>query len=68
MRLSMCVTCQKIQNAEGVWHQAELHWRFQRGLDFSYSFCPACMVELYPELCRTILNRKTSLSESTAPR
>lgn len=49
--LPICAKCKSILNDQGDWQQIESYIRERSEADFSHSFCPICLKELYPEFC-----------------
>jgi PAS domain S-box-containing protein len=47
--LSMCSSCKKIKDDQGLWQHVEAYVRRHSNAEFSHGFCPDCMNELYPE-------------------
>ena len=64
--LQVCAACKKIQNTEGAWHQAKLHCQAHSQADFSHGFCPACIIELYPDLYQAVLDRRAEITNVLA--
>jgi transcriptional regulator with PAS, ATPase and Fis domain len=47
--LPICASCNKIRDLQGSWRHIETYIREHTGADFSHSFCPECILRLYPE-------------------
>jgi len=50
--LPICMKCKKIRDDQGLWNPMEIYVRDRTEAEFSHSFCPECMKELYPEVAR----------------
>lgn len=48
--LPICSCCKKIRDEQGEWNQLEMYIRSRSDAEFTHSFCPECMKELYPEI------------------
>lgn len=48
--LPICVSCKKIRDDQGYWHQVELYIRDHTEAEFSHSICPECTKKLYPDI------------------
>lgn len=51
--LPICVSCKKIRDDSGYWHQVELYVRDHTEAEFSHSICPECAKKLYPDIENT---------------
>jgi PAS domain S-box-containing protein len=47
--LPICMRCKMIRDDQGHWNPMEVYVRERTEAEFSYSFCPECMKEFYPE-------------------
>jgi hypothetical protein len=56
--IPICSSCKKIRDDEGFWQQVEVYIKNHSEADFSHGICPDCLVKLYPDIGRTLLNRK----------
>jgi hypothetical protein len=50
--LPMCAGCKKIRDGENYWRTVEEYFKQSLDIDFSHSFCEACLERLYPELAQ----------------
>lgn len=48
--LPICSGCKKIRDEHGEWNQLEMYIRSHTQAEFTHSFCPECMKQLYPEI------------------
>jgi len=48
--LPICAKCKKIRDDSGIWNQIDSYIQKHTGTRFTYSICPECKDELYPEL------------------
>jgi PAS domain S-box-containing protein len=48
--LPICAECKKIRDDNGYWNQIEEFIQNHSDAEFTHSFCPECMKNLYPEL------------------
>ncbi len=48
--LSICSNCKKIQNTKNKWYKIEDYFKEYLAINFSYSVCPECKEELYPDI------------------
>ena len=48
--LPICAACKKIRDDNGYWKQIEEFIRTHSDAEFTHSFCPDCMRNLYPEV------------------
>lgn len=48
--LPICAACKKIRDDNGYWKQIEDFIQTHSDAEFTHSFCPDCMRNLYPEL------------------
>ena len=52
--LPICALCKKIRDDRGYWNQVEEYICNHSEAEFSHSFCPECMNNLYPEFAKKI--------------
>jgi AmiR/NasT family two-component response regulator len=50
--LPICMTCKKIRDDEGYWHQVEEYIEARSKAEFSHGLCPSCARDMYPEFFR----------------
>ena len=48
--LPICAGCKKIRDDDGFWNHMETYVSKHSDAEFTHSLCPACMVELYPDI------------------
>jgi PAS domain S-box-containing protein len=48
--LPICAGCKRIRDDKGYWNQIELFIQSHSDAEFTHSFCPDCMKNLYPEV------------------
>lgn len=48
--LPICMSCKKIRDDKGYWHQVEIYIKKHSEINFSHGLCPNCAQKLYPEL------------------
>lgn len=48
--LPICAECKKIRDDKGYWNQIEEFIQTHSEAEFTHSFCPDCMKNLYPEV------------------
>lgn len=48
--LPICASCKKIRDDNGYWNQIEEFIQTRSDAEFTHSFCPDCMKNLYPEV------------------
>jgi PAS domain S-box-containing protein len=48
--LPICASCKKIRDDQGCWNQIEIYIQQHSEAEFTHSFCPECMRDLYPEV------------------
>ncbi len=48
--LPMCVSCKKIKDDNGNWHQIESYIQKRSNADVSHGICPECAEKLYPDI------------------
>lgn len=48
--LPICAACKKIRDDKGYWNQIEEFIQTHSDAEFTHSFCPDCMRNLYPEV------------------
>lgn len=48
--LPICSSCKKIRDDNGYWNQIETYIQGHSDAEFTHSFCPECMKQLYPEV------------------
>jgi PAS domain S-box-containing protein len=48
--LPICAACKKIRDDNGYWNQIEEYIQTHSDAEFTHSFCPDCMRNLYPEV------------------
>jgi hypothetical protein len=46
--LPICMSCKKIRDEKGRWHEVEHYVRDHSEADFSHGICPECSARLYP--------------------
>lgn len=51
--LPICAGCKKIRHEDGSWSQVEDYITGHSDIEFTHSFCDACIVDLYPEHANT---------------
>lgn len=47
--LPICMSCKKIRDDGGYWHQVEAYIEAHSRAEFSHGLCPSCARDLYPE-------------------
>lgn len=52
--ITRCCSCQKIRNKAGEWLDLEKSRLDIKKTLFSHSVCPACLVDLYPEIAPAV--------------
>jgi PAS domain S-box-containing protein len=55
--LPVCASCKKIRDDEGYWNPMEVFIQGHSDAEFTHSFCPDCMKQLYPEVFEERVNR-----------
>lgn len=55
--IPICANCKKIRDDKGYWQQVEKYISSHTNVDFSHTFCPDCLKELYPELADKVLEK-----------
>ncbi len=48
--LPICSSCKKIRDDHGYWNQIEIYIQNHSNAEFTHSFCPDCVKQLYPEV------------------
>jgi PAS domain S-box-containing protein len=48
--LPMCAHCKQIRDDQGYWHRVEAYVSAHSHADFTHTFCPSCVEQLYPEV------------------
>ena len=48
--LPICAACKKIRDDNGYWNQIEEFIQTHSEAEFTHSFCPDCMRNLYPDV------------------
>ena len=52
--LPICMSCKKIRDDGGYWHNVELYIEEHAAVDISHGLCPNCAVKLYPDLAEEL--------------
>ncbi len=55
--LPICMNCRKVRDLKGRWVDREKGIKARRDIQYTHSFCPACVRKLYPDLGKTKKSR-----------
>ncbi|MBD3345063.1 MAG: hypothetical protein GF401_08380 [Chitinivibrionales bacterium] len=57
--LPICANCKKIRDDKGYWTHVEDYISKRSRVDFSHTFCPHCLKELYPDVYEKRIKKST---------